>query len=182
MFSAKQRKDLLDFAAAVIKNRLDGSQYNIPQDDVFQVRRGIFVSLHKHGELRGCIGYIQPYKKIVDSVREMALAAAFRDPRFRPLTLKEFGDIQIEISILTELEPITDVERIEIGADGLYLEHPDGSGLLLPQVAVEWNWDRLEFLTHLCRKAGLADGAYKDSQAQLYRFGAEIFANANVLD
>ncbi len=81
MYNDLQRKELLDYAAAVIINLLDHSSYRVPQDPAFQEKRGIFVSLHKNGDLRGCIGYILPYKNIVDTVRETALAAAFNDPR-----------------------------------------------------------------------------------------------------
>jgi AmmeMemoRadiSam system protein A len=108
----------------------------------------------------------------------MAIAAAFRDPRFSPLSLQEFADIEIEISILSELQPVKSIEDIEIGRDGLYLEHPDGSGLLLPQVASEYRWSVGEFLIHLCYKAGLQKGAYKDPEATLYRFGADVFTTA----
>jgi AmmeMemoRadiSam system protein A len=176
MFSDLQRSALLDFAKAVIKNRLDGSAYAEPDDPAFTAKRGIFVSLHIHGELRGCIGYIFPYMSLVDSVKEMALAAAFRDPRFKPLTQAEFNDLQIEISILSELIPVHSNAEIVIGRDGLYIDHPSGSGLLLPQVALEWNWDVPEFLRHLEQKAGLKACAHQDPETDLYRFEAEIFS------
>ena len=177
MYSLEQANQLLEYAAAVIKNSLDQSPYHTPDDPAFQEKRGIFVSLHKDGELRGCIGYILPYKSIVDSVREMALAAAFRDPRFPPLSIREFPAIRIEISILSEMQKVNNTTNIVIGRDGLYIDHPEGSGLLLPQVALEWKSDVATFLKHLCRKAGLPDGAYKELDAKLYRFGAEIFAS-----
>lgn len=176
MFSESQKRDLLNFARAVIRNKLDGSAYLEPQESIFQEKRGIFVSLHKDSQLRGCIGYIFPYKNLLESTREMAIAAAFRDPRFSPLSLQEFAGIEIEISILSELQPVKSIEDIEIGRDGLYLEHPDGSGLLLPQVATEYRWSVGEFLIHLCYKAGLQKGAYKYPEAMLYRFSADVFS------
>lgn len=177
MITIEQREVLLSFARAVIKNRLDGSGYSEPNDAAFREKRGIFVSLHIHGELRGCIGYILPYKSILDSVKEMAVAAAFRDPRFRPLKIDEFHELDIEISILGELVPVLRTEEILIGRDGLYVDHPGGSGLLLPQVAVECNWDVQEFLRNLERKAGLKALASTEPEAMLYRFEAEIFSS-----
>ena len=137
--------------------------------------RGIFVSLHKEGRLRGCIGYIKPYKSIVQSVAEMAVAAAFDDPRFSPLKAEEVSLLEIEISILGELMLIKGPDDVIIGRDGLYISHPWGSGLLLPQVATEWRWDADTFVREVCRKAGLPPEAWRDAQARLFRFEAEVF-------
>jgi len=176
MLNENQRKSLLAFAYDVINARLNNSPFEAPKDDAFAAKKGIFVSLHIGGELRGCIGYILPYKSIVDSVQEMAIAAAFRDPRFPPLSNAELPRLEIEISLLGELIPMSRTEKITIGRDGLYLDHPDGSGLLLPQVATEYGWDSDEFLKHLCRKAGLAPSVLDSSDCRLYRFEAEIFS------
>ena len=175
MLSDKQKKELLDLARNSIAGHLDSREYRIPQDDFYKKSYGIFVTLHKNGDLRGCIGYIKAYKNITDSIIEMAKAAAFRDPRFRPLSRGELDEISIEISLLSPMEELDDIEEIMVGRDGLYLEHPFSSGLLLPQVAVEWGWERDEFLSHLCMKANLPDGAWQDAGAKLYRFSAEIF-------
>jgi AmmeMemoRadiSam system protein A len=149
---------------------------NMLTDEVFQPKRGVFVSLHKGSDLRGCIGYIKGYKSIASSVVEMAEAAAFRDPRFAPLERRELDSINIEISVLGELILLNPGEEPVIGQDGLYIAHPYGSGLLLPQVAVEWKWDAATFLREVCRKAGLNSGAYKETQCKVYRFTAEVFS------
>ncbi|HQQ68029.1 MAG TPA: AmmeMemoRadiSam system protein A [Candidatus Cloacimonadota bacterium] len=175
MLSDKMRSELLAFARAVITRKLQGTPCHTPSDEVYSELRGVFVSIHKHGELRGCIGYIRGFKNIVDSVREMALSAAFRDPRFSPLQADELPEIRLEISILSPMIPVEDIADITIGRDGLYLEHPYSSGLLLPQVATEWGWDRDTFLAQLCRKASLPNKAWMDKGARLYRFSAEIF-------
>lgn len=170
-----QKKALLALARSAIAQQLGLGELDSPQDKDFSQKRGLFVSLHSGGELRGCIGYIKAYKSIKDSIIEMAVAAAFRDPRFPPLHKSEMEKIAIEISLLSEMILVKEVSEVEIGRDGLYLIHPHGSGLLLPQVAVEWNWDRATFLQQVCRKAGLKSDAYKDPGVSLFRFSAEIF-------
>ncbi|MCB5266445.1 MAG: AmmeMemoRadiSam system protein A [Candidatus Cloacimonetes bacterium] len=176
MLSDIQKKSLLQLAYDVIYSRLYRSKYASPQDPLFEQKRGIFVSLHINKALRGCIGYIVGYKSILDSVKEMAIAAAFRDPRFPPLEADELPDLEIELSILSELELVQDLSEIVIGRDGLYIQHPLGSGLLLPQVATEWGWDRQTFLNQVCQKAGLPKSALQDEDSKIYRFEAEIFS------
>jgi AmmeMemoRadiSam system protein A len=176
MLTKEQQKVLLDLARQSISSHLTGKTLIKPVDEAFAVKRGIFVSLHKHGDLRGCIGYIKGYKDLVSSIVEMAQSAAFKDPRFDPVSLKELEDIEIEISILSEMVLVHDIKEIEIGRDGLYLQHPYGSGLLLPQVPVEWKWDLDTFLKQICYKAGLPIGSWRDDKAELYRFSAEIFS------
>ncbi|MDZ4181687.1 MAG: AmmeMemoRadiSam system protein A, partial [Candidatus Cloacimonadaceae bacterium] len=138
--SDTQKQDLLKLARDAISSRFEHTEPSLPNDPAFKEKRGVFVSLHSFGNLRGCIGYIKGYAPILQSVVEMARSAAFQDPRFPPLTRSEFKDVLIEISILSEMIPIDEAEEVEIGRDGLYLVHPQGSGLLLPQVPVEWKW------------------------------------------
>ncbi|MBN2232088.1 MAG: AmmeMemoRadiSam system protein A [Deltaproteobacteria bacterium] len=138
-------------------------------------KRGAFVTLTRAGRLRGCIGYIRGYKPLTQTIREMAVAAAFQDPRFPPLAAAELAEIGIEISVLTPLEKVADPAAVEVGRDGLYIECDGAAGLLLPQVAVEHGWDRNTFLTHTCIKAGLAGHCWKLPQAEIYRFSADIF-------
>lgn len=176
MFSDKQRKELLSLARQAIETTFTREVIIYPDDEAYLVQSGIFVTLHKHGELRGCIGYIKGFKDLVPSIVEMARAAAFQDPRFPKVKQNELKDIKIEISVLSKLLLVLDVNEIEIGRDGLLLNHPHGSGLLLPQVPVEWNWDLATFLNQICYKAGLPPGSWKDDKAQLYRFSAEIFS------
>ncbi|MDZ4122357.1 MAG: AmmeMemoRadiSam system protein A [Candidatus Cloacimonadaceae bacterium] len=171
----EQHKELLALARTAIGNKLGLCEIHQVDDADFDRKQGLFVTLHKHDKLRGCIGYIKGYKSIKDSIAEMAIAAAFRDPRFIKVSVDEYEELELEISVLSEMCLVEDVSQIEIGRDGLYLEHPRGSGLLLPQVPVEWGWDVPTFLDQICHKAGLWDGAYKDMGAKLYRFEAEIF-------
>ncbi len=176
MLSKDQQNLLLKLARDVITARLEKTQYQSPDDPAFDEARGIFVTLHKGADLRGCIGYIQPYKSILESVKEMAIAAAFRDPRFPPVDASELPELSIEISLLSELMPVEDLSQIRIGRDGLYLDHPQGSGLLLPQVAVENRWDLQTFLRHLCLKSGLRPDTIDFGEGRLFRFEAEIFS------
>lgn len=176
MLNDKQKKSLLQLAYDVIYSRLYRSKYASPSDPLFEEKRGIFVSLHINKALRGCIGYIVGYKSILESVKEMAIAAAFRDPRFPPLEADELADLEIELSILSELKPVDDLTEIVIGRDGLFLEHPQGSGLLLPQVATEWGWDRETFLNQVCQKAGLPSSVLQDGDSKIFRFEADIFS------
>ncbi len=178
----KQKQELLSLARSAVSSQLGLEKLILPQDEAFQKKLGLFVTLHKKDQLRGCIGYIRVYKSIGESIVEMARAAAFRDPRFRPVTEAELKDITFEISLLSELMPVADPADIVVGRDGLYIENPLGSGLLLPQVATEWNWDRDTFLQQVCHKAGLYKDAYKDRESRLYRFTAEIFSEADVFD
>jgi AmmeMemoRadiSam system protein A len=144
---------------------------------VLQERRGAFVSLHRQGQLRGCIGYIDAVKPLLQTVQEMAPAAAFHDPRFRPLQANELADLEIEISVLTPMKLIKSTDEIEVGKHGLYLVRGLNRGLLLPQVATQYHWDRLTFLEQTCYKAGLPPDAWKDPNTQIYTFSAEIFAD-----
>ncbi len=140
-------------------------------------RRGAFVSLHRQGRLRGCIGYLEAVKPLGETVREMAAAAAFHDPRFRPLGKDELADLELEISVLSPMQLIKNVEEIKVGTHGLFIIQGSCRGLLLPQVATEYKWDRLTFLQQTCCKAGLPPDAWKDPSTKIYAFTAEVFAD-----
>ncbi|RKY39548.1 MAG: AMMECR1 domain-containing protein [Candidatus Omnitrophota bacterium] len=142
-------------------------------------KRGVFVTLKKNGNLRGCIGYIQPVKPLIEAVRDMAIEAAFNDPRFSPLQEKEMKEIEIEISVLSPLRRVEDIKEIKVGRDGLLIRKGFSSGLLLPQVATEYNWDREEFLMHTCYKAGLSPDAWREG-AEIYTFTAEVFTEGEI--
>ena len=105
----------------------------------------------------------------------MAISAAFQDPRFEPMSAKELEDLDIEISVLTPMKPVTDINEIEVGKHGLMIVKDYYSGLLLPQVATEYGWDRETFLEHTCMKAGLPVNAWKDSDTKIYAFSADVF-------
>ena len=136
--------------------------------------RGAFVTLHAHGDLRGCIGYIESAMPLSRVVEDVAEKAAFDDPRFPPLTPDEYPAVQVEISILSPLRRIVSPEEIVIGSHGLLLEHGWHRGLLLPQVATEYGWDRTVFLENVARKAGLPAGAWRDPSARIFIFSADI--------
>jgi AmmeMemoRadiSam system protein A len=180
MLTKEQKEFLLKLARESILTQLEKRKLTLemPDDKIFSEKRGAFVTLHLYNKLRGCIGYVKPYKSIFDTINEMARAAAFNDPRFPQVKLSEMDDLIIEISILSELIPLNkkNLEEIIIGNDGLYIEGIFGSGLLLPQVAAELRWDRDTFLRETCRKAGLASDCYLDPRNQLYRFSADIFS------
>ncbi len=135
---------------------------------------GAFVTLRRGGQLRGCIGNVIGAGPLYQTVAGMARAAAFEDPRFPPLRKSELDELEYDISILSPLTRCPDPERVEIGRHGLMIRKGRFSGLLLPQVPVEWNWDRDTFLQQTCHKAGLPASAWRDPDAELYWFEAEI--------
>ncbi len=137
--------------------------------------QGIFVSLHKGHDLRGCIGYIQPIEPLYEAVIKMAIAASTQDWRFPTVTLKELKDITIEITVLSELTPIQDISQIEIGTHGVQLTIGNHSAVFLPQVAEEQGWNREETLQHLCLKAGLRDDDWKMPDTRLSIFTGQVF-------
>ena len=137
-------------------------------------RRGVFVTLRRHGELRGCIGVPEPVSPLFQAAQECALSAARLDPRFSPMTEVELPDVKVEISVLSPLETIESIDSIVIGVHGLLLNHQGRRGLLLPQVPVEHGWDRERFLEQLCRKAHLPATAWREG-AKIQRFSAFVF-------
>jgi MEMO1 family protein len=173
----EEKKNLRQIARAAIEGQLRGNRpsRNEAPSGHLKEKRGAFVSLHRHGKLRGCIGLIHPTKPLHQSVEEMAIAAAFDDPRFGPLTLKEAADVELEISVLTPLQRIKDVAEIQVGIHGLYIKKGAYSGLLLPQVATQYHWDRNTFLEETCRKAGLSKNSWKEKDTEIYLFSADIF-------
>ncbi|MBI5287054.1 MAG: AmmeMemoRadiSam system protein A [Deltaproteobacteria bacterium] len=139
-------------------------------------KRGAFVSLHKEGELRGCIGVFTSAsdKPLYLTVLDMAIAASTQDPRFLPVGVDELPFIGIEISALTPLKRINDISEIEVGRHGIYIVKGLYRGVLLPQVATEYGWDRETFLDHTCLKAGLPPDSWK-GDVEIYTFEAEVF-------
>jgi AmmeMemoRadiSam system protein A len=138
-------------------------------------RAGVFVTLHSGEMLRGCIGHIQPDQPLAQVVPTSAVAAATSDPRFAPVTIDELAGLEIEISIMGDLERIQRPADLEIGSHGLLVEDGWHRGLLLPQVATEWSWDAETFLGQTCHKAGLPLDAWRTG-ALIWRFEAEVFS------
>lgn len=140
---------------------------------------GAFVTLEVGGDLRGCIGYPGSEQRLDEVVADCAISAASEDPRFPPLSARELEDLEVEISVLTPIEPVADMNAIQVGRDGLVVQEGRRRGLLLPQVAVEHGWDRETFLSHTCIKAGLRPDAWRTG-AKVLRFQAEVFSERDL--
>ncbi|KPL03086.1 MAG: hypothetical protein AMJ90_04050 [candidate division Zixibacteria bacterium SM23_73_2] len=175
--SEKEKMVLKDIAEKTIDCKVKGKP--LPEfkvdSEVLKEKRGAFVTIEKHGNLRGCIGYIEAIKPLFITIQEMAEAAALKDPRFPPVTEDELEDLEIEISVLTPLKKIKEIEEIEVGKHGLYMKRGYYSGLLLPQVATDYGWDKETFLKQTCHKAGMGFDCWKDDQTEIYVFSADIF-------
>jgi uncharacterized protein (TIGR00296 family) len=184
MLSNDEGKFLINLARKSIETYIKEKKI-IPVPDntppSLKENRGAFVTLNKSDELRGCIGYPEPIKPLVNAVIEVAVSAATTDPRFEPVSLSELDEIQLEVSVLTKPQlvkvknPAEYLEKIEIGEDGLIIEKGFYKGLLLPQVAVEWRWDSEEFLCNTCMKAGLSPDCWYESDTEVYIFQDQIF-------
>ncbi|MBL7147902.1 MAG: TIGR00296 family protein [Nanoarchaeota archaeon] len=172
MLNDKDKKELLNIA----RNSILDPDF---KTDKFKEKRGVFVTIYTGGNLRGCIGFIEPIMKLGEAVVKAARLAAFEDHRFKPLQKDE--EFKLEISLLTDpmlLEiknPEEYFERIKIPGDGLIIRSKYGSGLLLPQVFVEYKCNVKKSLEMVCRKAGLDSDAWKDLDNKIYVFNAEVF-------
>src|SRR5918999_4384665 len=148
-----------------------------PKSPIPDLRAGAFVTLRIKGALRGCIGYPEPELLLVDVVERCAVSAAISDPRFPPLGAEEWSDVHLELSVLGPIEPVEDITEVEIGRHGLVVEFGRRRGLLLPQVAVEWQWNAEQFAAQTCIKAGLPKDAWQKG-ARLFKFEAEVFSES----
>ncbi|MBT1071839.1 AmmeMemoRadiSam system protein A [Pelotalea chapellei] len=142
--------------------------------------RGCFVTINQEGHLRGCIGNFVSDKPLYSLVQEMAIAAATQDPRFYPLKPKDLENFELEISVLSTLKKISSVNEIQVGTHGLYIIKNTYRGVLLPQVAAEYGWDRETFLNHTCIKAGLPENTWK-KECEIYTFTAMVFRETNII-
>jgi len=175
-FSPDERSLLLRLAHESILSAVEKREIVLdPPTAHLSQPRGVFTSLYLRGELRGCVGYVLPKDPVWQAVAETARAAAFEDTRFYPVTLAEAQEVDIELSILSPPQSIS-ADAIEIGRHGLLITLGTHRGLLLPQVPVEHNWDRVTFLEHTCRKAGLPVDAWKNG-AKIEVFTAEVFGD-----
>ncbi|MEP6644499.1 MAG: AmmeMemoRadiSam system protein A [Acidobacteriaceae bacterium] len=175
-FSPAERNLLIQIAHKAILAQLDGAKISsdAPTSHLTEPR-GVFTTVYVDGSLRGCVGNIAPKNSLYEAVIETARSAAFEDSRFPPLSREEAAKIEITLSVLSPLELI-DTEKIEVGKHGLLVSQGSHRGLLLPQVASEQGWDRLTFLEHACRKAGLPVDAWKTG-VRIEAFTAEVFAD-----
>ena len=176
--SDDEKRMLKDIALTSIKDSLDGKRIAQPifnsQFSILNSKCGAFVSLHKQGRLRGCIGHFGEDVPLYEIVAEMARAAAFEDPRFMPVTKNELDDIDIEISVLTPMRRIQSMDEFELHRNGIYIRKGYRSGTFLPQVADEANWTKEEFVSHCAQdKAGIGWSGWKD--AELYVYEAIVF-------
>lgn len=178
-FSAEERKLLLAVAHEAIQCSLEQREISLESPCAHLADpRGAFTTLYYRGELRGCVGYVAPAVALYQTVAETARGAAFEDSRFWPVTREEAPELQISLSILSQLKTV-DPNEIEIGKHGLVISLGIHRGLLLPQVAAEHEWDRLKFLDETCRKAGLPAGAWLNG-ATVEAFSAEVFGDGDL--
>lgn len=173
---ATDRRALLELARNGIVSAIAGHTLQLPRPEppCFSMRRDVFVTVHVAGRLRGCIGVLDTQEVLRDTIVHCAQSAVLRDARFSPVRAEELDDLQIEISVLSEITPISPAQ-VEIGRHGLYIASTEGRGLLLPQVAVEHRLSREEFIEETCRKAGLPRDAWHQPGTQLFAFTCDVF-------
>ena len=174
--SDEEKRKLKEIALTSIQDSLDGRRIAEPKGltKTLESKCGAFVSLHKQGRLRGCIGHFGEDTALHEIVAEMARAAAFEDPRFMPVTREELNDIDIEISVLTPMRRIQSLDEFELHRHGIYIRRGYRSGTFLPQVADEVNWTKEEFVSHCAQdKAGIGWDGWRD--AELYVYEAIVF-------
>ena len=172
----QEQRTLLETARRTISARFSGTLPVLPEGTpALRTPCGAFVTLKVHGRLRGCIGHISAAAPLVETVRDVALASAFEDPRFPPLARDELDQVGIEVSVLSPFRRTRDPGEIRVGTHGILVKRGGRSGLLLPQVATEQGWDREKFLVHTCRKAGLPDDAWRDPDTTIEIFSALVF-------
>ena len=165
---------LLDLARATVEASVRGRRLPaLPRLPELEELRGVFVSLHERGELRGCLGHIEPDLPVGEAVRRMAVAASRDDPRFPPVAPDELEHLEVEVSVLSPAVRVRP-EDVEPGRDGLIVQRGPRMGVLLPQVAVEQGWDRTAFLRGVCRKASLPADAWREPATELYAFRAQV--------
>jgi AmmeMemoRadiSam system protein A len=177
--SAEEKKLLLSVARESVAARLEGRKPGYaglpPGESSLDYPCGAFVTIHKQAQLRGCIGRMSAAGPLLDTVKAMALEAAFGDPRFRPLEAAEFSQCHFEISALSPMEKCSNPREVRVGVHGLYLSRHGRSGVLLPQVPVEQGWDLDQYLDYICIKAGLPPHSYDAPDASLLTFTAIVF-------
>jgi len=185
MLSMEQGKRLIKLARDSILSRFSRREFSADRDTKkeFGERRGAFVTLNKHGQLRGCIGFSDAVYPLHEAVVNAAKSAAFSDPRFPPVDKDEFNEVTIEVSVLTlprlieVRNPEELVKKIEIGKDGLIAVGTFNQGLLLPQVASEYKWDAKTFLSQTCVKAGMPSDSWRDfDNCRVYKFQSQVFS------
>jgi uncharacterized protein len=178
MFTEAQQRALVEIARSAVTRSTTGQPGDVASPGDLPEASGAFVTLKKKGELRGCIGTLECRRPLAEEIARVAVCAAREDPRFEPVRSSELADIDVEVSVLGPLEAIDplDPAAIVVGTHGLVVEQGHRRGLLLPQVATEWGWDRETFLAQTCVKAGLPPDSWRRG-AKVYRFAAEVFGD-----
>ena len=175
--TSEHKKTLLKIARESIASAVHDKKppvYKI-NDTALNINCGAFVTLHIDNNLRGCIGNITAETPLWKTVRNMAEESALKDPRFYPLTPDEFNKVDIEISVLSPIKKIKDIEEIKVGKHGLLIKKGFYQGLLLPQVATDYKWNMIQFLEQTCYKAGLDKNCYRDKATEIFIFSAIVF-------
>ncbi len=182
LLNIEEQKFILELAEQTVKNVVIGKPVPTPKNipDIIKVKRGGFVTLNKNAHLRGCIGYILPIMSLIETIIEVGTSAALKDPRFNPVQPGELKNIDIEVSVLTIPEKIDNVEKIVVGKHGIIIKRGYNHGLLLPQVATEYEWDRTTFLEQTCQKSGLSPDAWKDKKTEIQIFSAQVFSRESL--
>jgi len=184
MISLEDGRKAVEYARGIIEWHVSGKKMpDAPKEEIFNEKMGAFVTLNSYPSemLRGCIGIPEPIMKLKDAIKEAAVSAC-HDPRFPPLRSDEIDSIIVEVSILTKpaeikvKEPEEYIKKIKVGRDGLIAEQGFYRGLLLPQVAVEYGWNALQFLEETCMKAGLMPDCWRDRRTKIYSFQAHVFS------
>lgn len=179
--SIDEQQRLLRLARRCLEARVRQQQAPpVERGGLLDTCRGAFVSIHQHGDLRGCLGRLDPDRPLADTVAHLAAIVADSDPRFTPVRPEELSNLDVEISVLTPEREITDVSEIEVGRHGIIIEQGFRRGLLLPQVATEYGWDRETFLDHTCIKAGLPPDAWQ-GDLRIFIFEAQVFGEHEVI-
>jgi AmmeMemoRadiSam system protein A len=181
---AGDKEELLAMARQTIVHFLKTGafpHFTVTQPGLLQ-ERGAFVTLEKHGELRGCIGHLIGDRPLYLIVQNVAVSAAVADQRFPPVTEEELSDLEIEISVLSPLEQAESVDQIQVGRHGVIIRRGQQQAVYLPQVAPEQGWGREEMLENLCLKAGLSKDAWKKEGTRFYIFTAEVFEEGSTTD
>ena len=174
---------LVKMARTVVTKYLTNNTKILDHDfkEKFSFNAGVFVTINDKSGLRGCIGFPFAMKKLSDALTDAAISASTEDPRFPSITQNELNNLVFEVTVLSDAEEISTsspeeiIQEVKIGRDGLMIEKDSQSGLLLPQVPVEYNWDVVDFLNHTCHKAGLPNGSWKDKDTKISKFQGIIF-------
>lgn len=176
LLTKKEQKELLKIARKTIVSYITaGVAPDIESaSSGLNLEAGCFVTIKQKGELRGCIGNFVSDKPLYKLVQEMALSAATRDPRFYPMKTDDLDNFELDISVLSPLEKAASLEEIQVGTHGIYIVKGNYRGVLLPQVATDYGWNRDEFLRHTCIKAGLPENAWQ-GECDIFIFSAQVF-------